>query len=138
MMNHSPLNTCLKESCFPDCWKVSSVVLYLKMLGKSLQLSLQLHLHLSVSLFPVVSKIFEKLGNNKYVDHLEKSDLFSDFQYGFRSSRATAILLTVVSDRIARTSNRSGATQVVALGISKGFDRVWHAGLLHKHKSYGT
>ena len=31
-------NKCLKESCFPDCWKVSSVVLCLRMLGKGLQL----------------------------------------------------------------------------------------------------
>ena len=29
-------NKCLREPCFPDCWKVSSVVLYLRMLGKSL------------------------------------------------------------------------------------------------------
>ena len=29
-------NKCLKEPCFPDCWKVSSVVLYLRMLGKGL------------------------------------------------------------------------------------------------------
>ena len=42
-----------------------------------------------------------------------------------------------MSDRIARAFNRSGATQVVALDVSKAFDRVWHAGLLHKHKSYG-
>ena len=27
-------NKCLKESCFPDYWKVSSVVLYLRMLVK--------------------------------------------------------------------------------------------------------
>ena len=40
---------------------------------------------------------------------------FSDFQYGFRSSRSTADLLTVVSDRIARTFNKSGAIRVVAL-----------------------
>ena len=49
---------------------------------------------------------------------------FSDFLYGFRSSRSTADLLTVASDRITRVFNRSGATQAVALDISKTFDRV--------------
>ena len=83
-----------------------------------------------------VSKVFEKLVNNRIVDHLEKCGLFSDCQYGFRSSRLTVNLLTIVSDRIVRTFNRSGATQAVALDISKAFDRVWHAGLLHKIKSY--
>ena len=33
--------------------------------------------------------------------------------------------------------NRSGATQTVTLDISKAFDRVWQAKLLHKLKSYG-
>ena len=63
-----------------------------------------------VSLLSVVSKGFEKLGNNRIVDHVEKCGLFSDFQYGFSSSRSTADLLTVVSDRIGRAFNRSGAT----------------------------
>ena len=49
----------------------------------------------------------------------------------------TADLLTVVSDRIARAFNKSWATRVVALDISKAFDRVCHTGLLHKQKSYG-
>ena len=52
--------------------------------------------------------------------------------YGFRSSRSTADLLTVVSDRIARAFNRSGATRAVARDISAAFDGVWHTGLLHK------
>ena len=70
------------------------------------------------------SKVFEKFVNNRIVDHLEKCGLFSYFQYGFRSSRSTANLVTVVSDRIARPSNKSKATRAVALDISKAFDRV--------------
>ena len=90
-----------------------------------------------ISLLSMISKVFEKLVNNRIIDHLQKCGLFSDFQYGFRSSRPTADLLTVVSDRIARAFNRCGATRAIALDISKAFDRVWHAGLLHKLKSYG-
>ena len=63
-----------------------------------------------VSLLSVVSKVFEKLVNNRIVDYLEKCGLFSDFQYGFRSFQSTADLLTVVSDRLPRAFNRSGAT----------------------------
>ena len=40
---------------------------------------------------------------------------FSDFQYGFRSSRLTADLLTVVSDRI-----------VLGLLTSLGLLELWH------------
>ena len=105
---------CLEESCFPDFWKVSSRVPVFKNVGeKSTAKNYR-----PVSLLSVVSKIFEKLVNNRIVDHLEKFGLFSDFQYDFRSSRSTADLLTVVSDRIARAFNRSGATRSVALDIS--------------------
>ena len=89
-----------------------------------------------VSLLSVVSKVFEKFVNNRIVDHLEIYGLFSDFQYGFRSSRSTADLFTVVSDRIARAFNRSRATRAVALDISMAFDRVLHVGLLPKLNSY--
>ena len=63
-----------------------------------------------VSIISVVSKVFEKLVNNRIADHLEKCGLFSDFYCGFRYSRSTAYLLIVVSDRITRAFNRFGAT----------------------------
>ena len=80
--------------------------LYLRMLENGLQLKASLLL----VFFSVVSKVFEKLANNIINDHLEKYGLFSDFQYGFRSSQSTAHLLTVVSDRIDRALNRCGPT----------------------------
>ena len=127
------LKKCLKKSCFSDCWKVSLVVPKFEIAGERSKAN---NSH-PVSLLSVVSKVFEKLVNNRMIDHLEKCCLFTDFHFGFRSSQSTADLLTVVSDRIAWAFNRSRATQALALDISKAFDRVWHAGLLHKCKSYG-
>ena len=75
-------NKFLKESCFPDCWKVSSVVPVFKNVGKG---SLVKNFR-PVSLLSVVNKVFEKVVNNRIIDHLEKCGLFSAFQYGFRSS----------------------------------------------------
>ena len=69
----------------------------------------------------MVSKVFEKLVNNRIVDHQEKCDLFSNFQYGFRSSCSTAYLLTVMLNRTVWAFDRFGATRAVALDISKAF-----------------
>ena len=63
-------------------WIISSVVPVFKNVGERSTAKN----YCPVSLISVVSKAFEKLINNKIVDHLEKFGLFSDFQYGFRSS----------------------------------------------------
>ena len=96
-------------SCFPDCRKVSFVVPVFKNDGeRPMAKNYQL-----VSLLSMVSKIFEKLRFNRLVKHLKKFGLVSDFQYGFRFSRSTPNLLTVVSDSIAGTCNRSKAVDRV-------------------------
>ena len=59
---------CLKESCFPDCWKVSLVLLVFKNVGeRSTAKKCR-----PVSLLPMVRKVFEKLKNNRIAGHLEK------------------------------------------------------------------
>ena len=67
------------------------------------------------------------------MDHQSKADLLSDTQYGFRSSRSTTDVLTVITHRISRALDSSFDT----LEISKAFDKVWHKGLLRKLASYG-
>ena len=68
-------NKCLKESCFPDFWKVSSVVPVFKNVGER---STAKNYH-PVSLLSVVSKVFGKLVNNRIVDQLENCGLFLIF-----------------------------------------------------------
>ena len=53
-------NKSLKESCFPDCWKVSFVVPVFKNVGERSSAKN----YDPVSLLSVVSKAFEKLVNN--------------------------------------------------------------------------
>ena len=65
-------NKCIKKSCFPDCWKVSSVVPVFKNVGERSTAKN----YRPVSLLSVVSKVFEKFVNNRIVDHLEKCSLF--------------------------------------------------------------
>ena len=48
---------CLKESCFPDCWKVSSVVPVFKNVGERCTAKN----YRPVILLSVVSKVFENL-----------------------------------------------------------------------------
>ena len=50
---------------------------------------------------------------------------FQGVPYLSKYQRSTADLLTVETDRIARTFNRTGGTQPVALDISKAFDRFF-------------
>ena len=54
-------NNCLKESCFPDSWKVSPVVPVFKNVGER---STAKNYH-PISLLSVVSKVFEKFVNNR-------------------------------------------------------------------------
>ena len=75
-----PFNKYVNDSCFPDCWKVSSMVPYLRMLGKGIQLKTTVLY--TASLLSVVCKVFEKVIDN----HLGKGGLFPNFQDGFRSS----------------------------------------------------
>ena len=61
-------NKCLEESCFPDCWKVSSVV----PVFKNVRERSTAKNYCPVSLLSMVSKVFEKLVNSGIADHLEK------------------------------------------------------------------
>src|SRR5678815_3660749 len=90
-----------------------------------------------IALTCILSKIFETLLNSHFLDHLESPSLLSDYQYGFRCSRSTGDILFYLTDLWFSALRNYGKTCVVALDISKAFDRVWHASLPSKLPSFG-
>ena len=89
-----------------------------------------------VSLLYVLSKVFEKLVNNRIVDHLEKCGLFS-IQF-LISSTVLGLLDQLQISLQLHLIELLGLllTDLGLLELSKVFYRVWHAGLLHKLRSY--
>ena len=93
-----PMNSNLVDSGFSlpavpsrTKWKLCNVYVSPKLVGRSHLQSLYLlakNYH-PFSLFSMIREIFEKLVNNRHVDHLQKCGLFCDSQYGFRSSAST-------------------------------------------------
>ena len=65
-------NKFLKESCFPDFFRVSLI----KPAFEKVWVRSTAEKYHTVIFLSVVSKVFEKLVNNGIFDHLEKCDLF--------------------------------------------------------------
>ena len=63
--------------------------------------------------------------------HLDITGLFSELQYGFRAFRSTADILTVLRACLQFAGCR-------CRDISNTFDKIRHAGLLHRLKAYGV
>ena len=64
-------NICLQESCFPDCWKVSWMVPVFRHAGEKSTTK-----PTNALLFFFLWQVFEKLINNRIVDHQENVDFF--------------------------------------------------------------
>ena len=88
------------------------------------------------SLSPL-SKIIEKVINNRMVDFIEDQEIFSDSQFGFRKSMGTETALTHYIDHIQNELNKENYTISVFMDLSKAFDVICHNILKMKLQHYG-
>ena len=91
----------------------------------------------TIALTSAVAKVFETLLNSHFIKHLESNNLLSDHQYGFRKARSTGDLLSHLTHAWSSSLRNFGESLIVALDISKAFDRVWLKALLARLPAYG-
>ncbi|GFU04194.1 probable RNA-directed DNA polymerase from transposon X-element [Trichonephila clavipes] len=130
------INNMFKLRYFPNAWKTAVVIPILKP-GKNPKLA---DSHRPISLLPILSKLAEKIISARLNDYLERNNILTPEQHGFRPRLSLYIytshqLLRVV-EYIKDAIDRNQYSAAVFLDIQKAFDRVWHTGLLYKLIKY--
>ncbi|GFV59458.1 RNA-directed DNA polymerase from mobile element jockey [Trichonephila clavipes] len=117
---------------FPNAWKTAVIIPILKP-GKNPKLA---ESHRPISLFPVLSKLAEKIISTRINEFLENENILIPEQHEFRPHLSTTHQILRVVEYIKEGNNRNQCTAAVFLDIQKAFDRVWHTGLLFKLITY--
>ena len=91
-----------------------------------------------VSLTSVTCKIMEHIIFRHIMDHLEKYNILSHFQHGFRTKHSCESQLIITIEDLTRNLDNSYQTDLQILDFQKAFDTVPHQRLLHKLDHYAA
>ena len=90
-----------------------------------------------ISLLTLISKIFERIIYIRTVNFFKKSDIFSNFQFGFRENHSTTHALLSFVEKVTHALDTFSHTIGIFLDFSKAFDTINHKILLAKLSHYG-
>ena len=72
------------------------------------------------------------------MEHLNRNNLFSECQHGFRSGKSCTTQLLEVLEDWSEALEKGETIDVIYLDFSKAFDKVSHTRLIHKLEKYGV
>jgi chorismate mutase len=85
-----------------------------------------------ISLTNSIIKLIEKLVKNRLIEYLERNQLLSIYQSGFRKKRQTTDNILYLTQRIYQGIHEKKTSCGIIFDIMKAFDKVWHNGLIYK------
>ena len=126
-------NETWRQQQLPKEWKHSKIVPVLKP-QKDPTKAVS---HRPISLTSVPCKVMERMVNNRLTWYLERNNLLSPIQSGFRSNRNTMDNIIRLENAIQSTLRHGEFLVVVTLDLEKAYDLMWVNGLLCKLHQLG-
>ena len=115
------INNSIAQGIFPDILKNASVIPIYKS-GSSTDVNN----YRPISILPLLSKIFEKCVNIRVVNYLEKYNILSINQFGFRKSKNTTDAVSSFIEYVYRALNSKEHVLGISIDLRKAFDTVNH------------
>ncbi|KAJ4439906.1 hypothetical protein ANN_08035 [Periplaneta americana] len=113
---------------FPKIWKHSHIIQIPKP-GKNKS---DPRNYRPISLLNVLGKVAEKIIQKRLKSEIGNNDLIRNEQFGFRSGHSCTQQLLRTTEFITTAFNLNRTVAAIFLDYTQAFDRVWHAGLIHK------
>ena len=127
------MNLSLSTGIVPSAWKISRVSPIFKE-GDPLDTSN----YRPISVIPACMKIFEKVVHTQLYDFIQRYQILSPNQSGFRPMHSTQTCLVEVCDYLLDNMSEGFLTGAVFLDLKKAFDTVHHEVLIKKLISIGV
>ena len=121
-------NTSLKLGYFPSSWKTATIKMTPK-LGKD---SNEAKNWRPISLISSLAKLYERIIASRLSSHLEKHNLLSSSQSGFRKGRMTTEQLFRLTEDSMSAIKTKGITAALFLDAEAAFDQAWHDAIRYK------
>ena len=129
---HQLFTKSLQSGTLPKQWKEANVTCIFKKGDKSSPGNYR-----PVSLTSVLCKSLGKIVREAIMKHLNKNNLLSDCQYGFRQNRGCILQLLKVVAEWSKDIDKTKQVDCIYLDFKKAFDTVPHKRLLKKLQSFG-
>ena len=114
-------NKIYTEKVFPEGWRESLLIPILKP-GKPAHST---NSYRPIALTSCICKVLEKIINNRLMYTIEKRNLISPHQYGFRKNRSTIDPLVRLHTDLCRSFSDKNYLVAIFFDITKAYDRTW-------------
>jgi hypothetical protein len=125
------INLSLAQGVVPDIIKISKVIPVYKG-GESFDPVN----YRPISILSSFSQIFEKLVQKQLISYVEKHEILTQCQFGFRKNHSTEQAIAEIADNFRKSIDNNLFTCGVFLDFAKAFDTVNHTILLGKLEKY--